>query len=110
VPDPWLLLELEGHGGLSLPCLLRAKSAERGSAAVLPGGAFREGRIGGTPARPEVAFVRALLQEQGLGVREVWADDSLAAADAESARPLAGVLDELRDLLAAAAGPGGARR
>jgi hypothetical protein len=77
VPDPWLPLELEGHGGRSLPCLLHTSGDEVGIAVVLPGNSLYGGRLGGTGA-----------------------GHSLEVADpADSARLLAGVLDEPRAYL-----------
>lgn len=43
-------------------------------ALVLPGAARAGNRLGGTPARPDLHFTRALLQEQGYAVLEVWWD------------------------------------
>jgi hypothetical protein len=85
VPDPWLPLELEGHGNRPLPCLLRTHGDEAGIAVVLPGGSLLGGRIGGTPARPDLAYTRALLQAQGLAVLEVWwQTDSLPEDDLDA--------------------------
>jgi hypothetical protein len=82
VPDAWLSLELEGHGGRSLPCLLHGRGDEGAIAVVLPGSSLLGGRIGGTPARPALAYTRALLRAQGLAVLEVWwQTDSLPEDD-----------------------------
>jgi hypothetical protein len=129
VTEPWLPLELEGYGGTALPCLLHSAANEVGIAVVLSGGSFLGGRVGGTPARPELRYTRALLKAHGLSVLEVrWqtdpfpeagahvvelpgADHSLEVADpAESARLLAGVLDELGSFLARVPGATGRSR
>lgn len=72
-------LELHGHGGVTLPCLLHGDAAR--CALVLPGAATSQNRLGGTPARPDLHFTRALLQEQGYSVLEVWWDAAGADRD-----------------------------
>jgi len=66
------LLELRGHAGLPLLCVLHG-DAER-CALVLPGAGRAQNRLGGTPARPDLHFTRALLLEHGYSVLEVWWD------------------------------------
>jgi hypothetical protein len=71
-----------GHGGRPLPCVLHGDASR--TALVLPGAARAGNRLGGTPARPDLHFTRALLQEQGLSVLEVWWDaDEADAAELE---------------------------
>lgn len=66
-------LEAAGYGGRPLPCVLYETGAER-AAVVLPGNARAGHRLGGTPARPDLHFTRALLLESGLDVLEAWWD------------------------------------
>jgi acetyl esterase/lipase len=79
------LLELDGYGGSPLPCVLWELEETAGSALVLPGGARAGNRLGGTPARPDVHWTRALLLELGLSVLEVWWDTDHAPRDAQDA-------------------------
>jgi len=87
-------LELRGHAGLPLPCVLHGE--ETRCAVVLPGAAHSQNRLGGTPARPDLHLVRALLQEQGWSVLEVWWD----AATFDRDRPDDWLLDNARAALA----------
>ncbi|MBD0330744.1 MAG: hypothetical protein ICV64_11660 [Thermoleophilia bacterium] len=66
-------LTVRGYGGASVPCLFHEEERER-AAVVFPGGTRSGGRLGGSPARPDLHFTRALLLELGLGVLEVWWD------------------------------------
>jgi len=86
-------LELHGHGGMPLPCVLHGEAEP--CALVLPGAGRSENRVGGTPARPDLHLVRALLQEQGRSVLEVWWDT--ATLDRE--QPDAWLLDNARAAL-----------
>ena len=83
-------LELTGHGGAALACVLHGDGAR--CALVLPGAATSQNRRGGSPARPDLHFTRALLQEQGLSVLEVWWD----AAELDAGAPEAWLLDNAR--------------
>jgi hypothetical protein len=83
-------LELRGHGDTTLPCILHGDGAR--CALVLPGAAHAGNRLGGTPARPDLHFTRALLLEQGYAVLEVWWD----AATLAGASPEAWLLDNAR--------------
>jgi hypothetical protein len=77
--------ELAGYGGRPLPCVLHRCEGARGTAVVLPGGARAGGRLGGTPARPDLNYVRVLLLELGEAVLEVWWDtDSVPAGEEEA--------------------------
>jgi hypothetical protein len=66
-------LEVEGYGGQLLPCALYEVGGER-AAVILPGAARATYRLGGSPARPDLHYTRALLAEQGYNVLEVWWD------------------------------------
>lgn len=66
-------LEVAGHAGLAVPCLFFEPSRER-VAVVFPGAIRSGGRMGGSPARPDLHYTRTLLLELGLGVLEVWWD------------------------------------
>ena len=66
-------LEVGGHGGRPLPCALYGSERDR-LAVVLPGASRSGGRLGGSPARPDLHYTRTLLVELGLGVLEVWWD------------------------------------
>lgn len=46
----------------------------RGVAVVFPGGATHGNRLGGTPARPDLHYTRAVLEAERLAVFEVWWD------------------------------------
>jgi hypothetical protein len=72
VPEPFTALELAGHRDLPLPCLLHGTGDEASTAVVLPGGSRHGGMVGGTPARPDLAYAGALLRSLGLAVLEVW--------------------------------------
>jgi pimeloyl-ACP methyl ester carboxylesterase len=67
-------LEIRGYDGAAVPCVLHGTQATEGIAVVLPGGARSDNRLGGTPARPDLHFTRALLLRHGLAVLEVWWD------------------------------------
>jgi pimeloyl-ACP methyl ester carboxylesterase len=73
-------LEVRGYGGEPLPCLLHGGSTASAAAVVLPGAGHSQNRLGGTPARPDLHFTRALLQQVGLAVLEVWWDADRAPA------------------------------
>ena len=66
-------LEIVGHDGRRVPSVLYEPDRER-TAVVLPGTMRSGGRLGGSPARPDLHFTRALLLELGYGVLEVWWD------------------------------------
>jgi hypothetical protein len=107
VPDPWLPLELEGHGGRSLPCLLPPTVwlaplvQQAGVVAALEAAAPRAFVVAGRDDRAWDAGAAEALRAAGVRVELVGADHSLEVADpAESARRPAGVLDELRAFLA----------
>lgn len=70
--------EVEGYGGEPLPSVLHTLDEARGSAVVFPGGARAGYRLGGTPARPDLSYTRALLLTLGLSVLEVWWHADLA--------------------------------
>lgn len=74
-------LEIRGYEGEPLPCLLHGSSSASGAAVMLPGAARSGNRLGGTPARPDLHFTRALLQQVGLAVLEVWWDTGSAPDD-----------------------------
>jgi hypothetical protein len=95
--------ELEGYGGAPLPCVLHTSDEARGSAVVLPGGARAGNRLGGTPARPDLNYVRQLLLGLGLSVLEVWWDTDTAPDGEEGEEWLAA------NAAAAFAAAGGAR-
>jgi pimeloyl-ACP methyl ester carboxylesterase len=59
---------------MPLPCVLHGSGDERGIAVVLPGAASHGNRLGGTPARPDLHYTRAVLLAERLGVLEVWWD------------------------------------
>ena len=58
--------------------MLHAADRVRGAAVVYPGGARASYRLGGTPARPDLSYVRQLLLGLGLSVLEVWWDTDTA--------------------------------
>jgi hypothetical protein len=64
-------LEVSGHAGEPIPCVFYEGGRE-GVAVVFPGAIRGGGRLGGSPARPDLHYTRALLLELGLGVLEVW--------------------------------------
>jgi hypothetical protein len=65
--------EVDGYGGAPLPLVLYESGGE--SVAVVFPGACRAGyRLGGSPARPDLNYARALLVEEGFDVLEVWWD------------------------------------
>jgi hypothetical protein len=66
-------LDVAGHGGQAVPCLFFEPARER-VAVVLPGAMRSGGRMGGSPGRPDLHYVRALLLERGFGVLGVWWD------------------------------------
>ena len=63
--------DVEGYEGRPLPCALYEVGGKR-AAVVLPGAAQASYRLGGSPARPDLHYVRALLLEQGYDVLEAW--------------------------------------
>lgn len=63
--------EVDGYEGQRLPCVLYEVGGGR-AAVVLPGAAQDSYRLGGSPARPDLHYVRALLLEQGYDVLEAW--------------------------------------
>lgn len=78
-------LEVEGYAGLPLGCVLHEAGGGR-AAVILPGNSSAGRRLGGTPARPDLHFTRALLVESGYDVLEVWWDgDSRPEEPAERA-------------------------
>jgi hypothetical protein len=64
--------------GRPVPCVLWELDDGGGAALVLPGGARSGNRLGGTPARPDLHYTRALLLELGLSVLELWWDAETA--------------------------------
>jgi pimeloyl-ACP methyl ester carboxylesterase len=72
--SPPKALEIPGYEQISLPCVLHSYGGERSVAVVFPGAAQRGNRLGGTPARPDLHYTRAVLQAAGLAVFEVWWD------------------------------------
>ncbi len=64
-------LEVTGHAGQRIPCVFYEGGREA-VAVVFPGAIRSSGRLGGSPARPDLHYTRALLLELGLGVLEVW--------------------------------------
>lgn len=64
-------LEVEGHSGQPLPCVIYEVGRER-AAVVFPGAAQDAYRLGGSPARPDLNYVRMLLLQRGYDVLEVW--------------------------------------
>jgi hypothetical protein len=89
------LLDPVGHGGAPLPCVLVGAATR--CALVLPGAGNAGNRLGGTPARPDLHFTRALLLEQGWSVLEVWWDAGTLDRDA----PDSWLLDNAHAALAA---------
>jgi hypothetical protein len=71
-------IEIEGYGGARLPCVLHTADEARGSAIVIPGSARAGNRLGSTPHRPDLNYVRLLLLGLGLSVLEVWWDTDAA--------------------------------
>ena len=92
------LLETAGYDGRELRLVLHGDAEH--AAVVLPGRAGAGNRVGGSPARPDLHLARALLQEQGLAVLEVWWDaDEIPDGEREpwllgNARAAVGILDE----------------
>lgn len=74
-------LEVAGYRGLVAPCVRYDVDGASGIALVLPGAARSGNRLGGTPARPDLHFTRALLQHAGLAVLEAWWDAGSAPRD-----------------------------
>jgi hypothetical protein len=68
------LLEVRGPGGVPVTCVLHARRDDTSSALVLPGAVRAGGRLGGSPARPDLSFVSMLLRSLGIAVLEVWWD------------------------------------
>jgi pimeloyl-ACP methyl ester carboxylesterase len=62
--------------------VLHSAGGERGVGVVFPGAAREGNRLGGTPARPDLHYTRAVLRAQGLAVFEVWWDAGSAPDDA----------------------------
>jgi pimeloyl-ACP methyl ester carboxylesterase len=54
--------------------VLHADGDESAVAVVFPGASRAGGRIGGSPARPDLHYTRAVLRAEGLAVFEVWWD------------------------------------
>lgn len=75
-------LELRGHAGLPLHCVLHGDATR--TALVLPGAGGSENRLGGTPARPDLHYTGDLLREQGWSVLEVWWDADTLPDDREA--------------------------
>jgi pimeloyl-ACP methyl ester carboxylesterase len=72
-------LEIPGYGATPLPCVLHGTGDERGIAVVFPGAGSAGNRLGGTPARPDLHYTRAVLEAERLAVLEVWWDAGSAA-------------------------------
>jgi hypothetical protein len=105
-PRP-VTFEIAGHRGDPLACVLHADGDEP-VAVVFPGAVAEGGRLGGSPARPDLSYTRSVLRAEGLAVFEVWWDtgpvprdelDGWIAANAEAAlaaatedRPLAALV------------------
>jgi hypothetical protein len=62
-----------------LPCVLHGDTDR--VAVVFPGASTHEHRLGGTPARPDLHYARAVLQKHGYSVLEVWWDASSRPAE-----------------------------
>jgi hypothetical protein len=66
-------LEVDGYDGDALLCVLYETGSDR-AAVVFPGACRAGYRLGGSPARPDLNYTRALLTQQGFDVLEVWWD------------------------------------
>lgn len=74
-------LEIVGYRQTLVPCALHTFGGESEVAVVFPGGAQQGNRVGGTPARPDLHYTRALLQTEGFAVFEVWWDAGTIPAE-----------------------------
>jgi hypothetical protein len=75
-------IEITGYRGKAVPCVLHSAGGERGVGVVFPGAARERNRLGGTPARPDLHYTRAVLRAEGLAVFEVWWDAGSIPDDA----------------------------
>jgi pimeloyl-ACP methyl ester carboxylesterase len=75
-------IDIPGYRGEPVPCVLHSAGGERGVGVVFPGAARDGNRLGGTPARPDLHYTRAVLRAEGLAVFEVWWDAGSAPEDA----------------------------
>ena len=100
-------LEVTGYRGLVVPCVRYDVDGASGIALILPAAARSGNRLGGTPARPDLHFTRALLQHTGLAVLEAWWDagsapredlDAWIATNADAVVDAATNGDELFDV------------
>ena len=66
---------------MRVPCVLHSYGGESGVAVIFPGAGQEGNRLGGTPARPDLHYTRAVLQAEGLAVFEVWWDAGSAPTD-----------------------------
>lgn len=78
---PPTTLEIAGYEQMRVPCVLHSYGGESGVAVVFPGAGQQGNRLGGTPARPDLHYTRAVLQAEGLAVFEVWWDAGSAPTD-----------------------------
>ncbi len=74
-------IDVPGFRGDTLPCVLHADAGQSSVAVVFPGGAQHGNRLGGTPARPDLHYTRAVLRAEGIAVFEVWWDAGAAPDD-----------------------------
>jgi pimeloyl-ACP methyl ester carboxylesterase len=100
-------LDILGYGDERLPCVFYNEAATDRVALVFPGASREGNRLGGSPARPDLHFTRAVLEEAGLAVFEIWWDagavedenlDAWIARNAEAAAEAASA-DHNVDLL-----------
>lgn len=80
--DRVVAFELEGYRGVAVPCALHEAEGDVGAAVVLPGRVSAGGRLGGSPARPDLWYARALLRSLRPSVLEVWWNWDGAPAEA----------------------------
>jgi pimeloyl-ACP methyl ester carboxylesterase len=78
---PRVPIELEGYAGSAVSCVLSSDGGENDMAVVFPGAVRAGNRLGGSPARPDLHYTRAVLQAEGLAVLEVWWDADSAPPD-----------------------------
>jgi hypothetical protein len=78
---PPTTLEITGYEQMPVPCALHRYGGESRVAVVFPGAGQQGNRLGGTPARPDLHYTRAVLQAEGLAVFEVWWDAGSAPKD-----------------------------
>jgi pimeloyl-ACP methyl ester carboxylesterase len=72
---------VEGYRGAPLQLVLRADDDVGRTALVLPGRVTRQGRRGGSPSRPDLAYTAATLELERFAVLEVWWDVDTAPVD-----------------------------